>query len=226
MKNMRVLVVDDDPEFCSLICDFLVDHKMNVEKVFSGKSAMNALQENEFDFVLLDWNLPDLAGIDLCREYRKNGGNAYIIFLTGRNAITDKQIGFESGVDDYLSKPFETRELLARIRAIQRRGRIQQSETIQVAGVVLDTVNSKITFGSKSLKLSSLEQEILKVFFQNPGTILMSEELAAFLSKPISPVFARQSIHRLRAKLKVLGLENLIESHRGGGYLLEENRIV
>lgn len=226
MNNMRVLVVDDDPEFCSLIGDFLVNHEMNVEMAFSGESAMNALQENKFDFVLLDWILPDLSGIDLCREYRKNGGNAYIIFLTSRNTVTDKQIGFESGGDDYLSKPFETRELLARITAIQRRGRIQQNEVIQVAGVVLDTINSKITFGSKSLKLSSLEQEILKAFFQNPGTILMSEELSAILDKPISPVFARQSIHRLREKLKILGLENLIESHRGGGYLVENNRIV
>lgn len=74
MNKKRVLVVDDDPEFCSLIGDFLVGQKMNVETAFSGKSAMNALQESDFDFVLLDWNLPDLAGIDLCREYRKNGG--------------------------------------------------------------------------------------------------------------------------------------------------------
>lgn len=226
MNKKRVLVVDDDPEFCSLIGDFLVDQKMNVETAFSGESAMNALQESEFDFVLLDWNLPDLAGIDLCRAYRKNGGNAYIIFLTGRNAVADKQIGFESGGDDYLSKPFETRELLARITAIQRRKRIQQNEIMQVAGVTLDTLNSKITSGSKSLKLSSLEQEILRVFFLNPGTILMSEELTAYSEKPVSAAFARQSIHRLRAKLKVLGLENLIKSHRGGGYLVEENRIV
>lgn len=221
MSRKKVLLVDDDLEFSSLMSSSLQERGFVFEIAHSGASGLVALANEEFDFVLLDWNLPDITGMELCREYRKMEGNAYIIFLTGRNNVIDKELAFESGGDDYISKPFEFRELIARMSAIERRQRIPTESSLHFSGLTLDSASGSVAFGDKKIKLTPHEVEILKLFFQNPGVIFKAEELGNLLKEPISNDFARQTIHRLRSKLKVLGLEGFIESQRGGGYRVD-----
>ena len=117
----KLLVVEDDPRLSEQLKHFLVELKHEVETVANGLEAADRLRLYHYDLVVLDWNLPGKEGVDVCREYRKNGGATPIIMLTGMDHVRQKAAGLDSGADDYLTKPFEPMELGARVRALLRR---------------------------------------------------------------------------------------------------------
>src|SRR5215472_1462932 len=113
----KLLLVDDDVNYTAKLKEAMAPLGWSVELAHNGRDALQHLDQFQYDFVLLDWNLPDIDGIEICKRYRAGGGTAHIIFLTGRDGIEDKLAGLDSGGDDYLTKPFDDRELLSRIRA-------------------------------------------------------------------------------------------------------------
>ena len=117
----KILLVDDDQNLVASLKDLLIAENYEIETAYLGKDGLQLLQNFAFDLVILDWGLPDLSGIDMLKEFRRSGGATPIIFLTGLSEITDKMEGLGSGADDYVTKPFHSRELVARVRAILRR---------------------------------------------------------------------------------------------------------
>ncbi len=123
----RILLVDDDSELCNLLKGWLVSEDYEVQSAENGLTAWQFLQNQEFDLVILDWDLPDLKGIDLLRMFRAGGGSTPVLFLTGREEVDDKSLGLDAGADDYLTKPFHPKELSSRLRALLRRSQGQKS---------------------------------------------------------------------------------------------------
>jgi serine/threonine protein kinase len=123
----RILLVDDDPELRNLLNGWLVSEDYQVQTAENGLTAWQSLQNQEYDLVILDWDLPDLKGIDLLRMYRAGGGNTPVLFLTGREEVDDKSLGLDAGADDYLTKPFHPKELSSRLRALLRRTQAQKA---------------------------------------------------------------------------------------------------
>jgi DNA-binding response OmpR family regulator len=117
----KILIVDDDPELLELIQDALSMEDFEIEAVDEGGKALQRIEKVAYDLLILDWNLPAVSGIDLCRTYRRYGGKSPVMMLTGKSGVKDKVKGLEGGADDYMTKPFQVEELLARVKALLRR---------------------------------------------------------------------------------------------------------
>ncbi len=149
----RILVVEDEKDLSKLIADWLRrDHHL-VEQVFDGKSALQQMTDTSFDVVVLDWMLPEMEGIDVCRRYRQSGGNAAIIMLTARQSLDDKAQGFESGADDYLTKPFQLKELAMRVKALLRRSSAEHHTRLSIRSIELDIDNHRVLKEGKEVHL-------------------------------------------------------------------------
>jgi two-component system OmpR family response regulator len=168
-------MIEDDIDISSLLTKFLAKYGMNVQSVETPKAALNALQLNLYDLIILDLTLPRMDGLELCRLIRKDY-DIPIIISSARSDLTDKIIGFECGADDYLPKPYEPRELVARIQTILRRYR----PTLQNKGgdFELDEGKMQIRFKGELLELTTAEYEILRLFLLNSGTVLSRDYLA------------------------------------------------
>jgi len=172
---INILMIEDDIDISSLLTKFLAKYGMNVQSVETPKAALNALQLNLYDLIILDLTLPRMDGLELCRLIRKDY-DIPIIISSARSDLTDKIIGFECGADDYLPKPYEPRELVARIQTILRRYR----PTLQNKGgdFELDEGKMQIRFKGELLELTTAEYEILRLFLLNSGTVLSRDYLA------------------------------------------------
>lgn len=172
---INILMIEDDIDISSLLTKFLAKYGMNVQSVETPKAALNALQLNLYDLIILDLTLPRMDGLELCRLIRKDY-DIPIIISSARSDLTDKIIGFECGADDYLPKPYEPRELVARIQTVLRRYR----PTLQNKGgdFELDEGKMQIRFKGELLELTTAEYEILRLFLLNSGTVLSRDYLA------------------------------------------------
>ena len=168
-------MIEDDIDISSLLTKFLAKYGMNVQSVETPKAALNALQLNLYDLIILDLTLPRMDGLELCRLIRKDY-DIPIIISSARSDLTDKIIGFECGADDYLPKPYGPRELVARIQTVLRRYR----PTLQNKGgdFELDEGKMQIRFKGELLELTTAEYEILRLFLLNSGTVLSRDYLA------------------------------------------------
>jgi two-component system OmpR family response regulator len=226
-----LLIVDDDPEICQLVSQFLEPHGFQVKTAGDGKAMRHVLAQNPIDLVILDLMLPDEDGLSLCRALR-TGSPIPVVFLTAAGSETDRVVGLEMGADDYLAKPFSSRELLARIRAVLRRTATmplqpQQSPGRQFtfSGWTLDTGRRQLHSPNNVLvELSGGEYELLFVFLTNPHIVLNRDQLLdktrGRIAGPLDRTIDVQ-VGRLRRKI-----ENdpknpeLIKTVRGGGYVL------
>lgn len=220
----KVLLVDDDLMLSKMLKQELEAQSWHVEHADNCGDGKQLLEQFKYDLILLDWSLPDGTGFDLCKHFRSLGGSTPVIFLTGKNDIDSKEAGLDIGADDYLTKPFDVRELMARVRSLQRRpsGFLQKGLTIN--GVELDTKSSQIVYGNHRIRLSQTELSILEFFFRNPNRLVSSVEL--FESVWPSDTDVREDTVRvhiliLRRKLDLAGLKEMIKTVRGSGYILE-----
>jgi len=222
----KILIVDDDVELAATI-ELVLRDEFTTEKVYNGADARQMLQGFKFDLIILDWLLPDVSGLDICREFRKGGGETPIIFLTGRNTYPDKELGFDSGADEYITKPFDNRELLLRIRAMLRRPAHLAAEIPMINGVTLDRKAKRLAAGENSAQLSATEFAIVEFLFKNAGTYFTANELFESLwptdTETTSEVI-RVHIKVLRRKLELLGCSDLIKTVRGAGYIVERTQ--
>jgi two-component system response regulator CpxR len=218
-----LLLIDDDKELCGLMRDFLAQQGFAVALAHEGKMGLSLASTGAYDLVLLDVMLPGIGGFAVLDELRRVSDTP-VLMLTARGEPADRIQGLSAGADDYLSKPFEPAELVARIRAIMRRasgltGR-RKTPAIDIAGVHLDPAAREVTVGDAVVDLTSIEYEILEVLMRAAGRAVSRDEISIRLHQREAAALDRAvdvHISRIRSKLAPKG--RLIQTIRGGGYL-------
>ncbi|KQS54001.1 two-component system response regulator [Brevundimonas sp. Leaf363] len=221
----RILVVDDEPSLRDVLCDYLDQHGYETLQAGSATEMDRILARSRPDLIVLDLMMPGEDGLSVCR--RLSGKGLPIVMLSATGDETDRIIGLELGADDYLPKPCNPRELLARIRAVLRRPRDETADPVAVrfAGWRLDLVRRELTNPrGEAIALSTGEFNLLRTFVENPGRILTRDQLLERARGPDADVFDRAmdvQISRLRKKLDDGAGRDLIVTHRGEGYLFD-----
>ncbi len=178
-KQAKILVVDDDVNICTLITRFLSQKNYHTEFAYDGKTALEKFEKFKPDLVVLDINLPDTLGYNLCEKMQKKN-NVFILMLTSRTDTEDKKKGFLTGADDYLTKPFDVEELEFRLKAILRRRRIvksQPQELLTIKNIVIDTEKREVKVNNESVFFTALEFDLLYFLAKNEGKVWTRKEL-------------------------------------------------
>lgn len=218
----RLLLIDDDEDLTNSLRFVLEKHDWIVDVANCAKDGISLLNDGSYNAVIIDWHLPDLSGLQVCMEYRSAGGNAPIIFLTGEHDLESKESGLDNGGDDYLTKPFELRELLARLRSLSRRSS-ELSSPNEFKLCRLDPKLKVLSYGARTVRLSPIEFALLQLFFRSPRQIFSSREIFERIWPSDSDVqegAVRLHILSLRRKLNSGGFPELIKTVRGTGYIL------
>jgi two-component system, OmpR family, response regulator CpxR len=219
-----ILLIDDDPELCSLMVEFFSSHDFRLDAVHDGTSGLRRALEGNYDLVLLDVMLPGLDGFKILRQLRDRS-SIPVIMLTARTAQQDRIEGLNAGADDYLPKPFGPRELLARVRAVLRRtGQTLKLNVpiVEIGRLRLDSRTREVWKQQQRIDVTSFEFDVLEVLMRSAGRIVSRDELAAVLYHRESTPFERAidvHISHLRKKLETQD-RPLIRTVRGVGYLL------
>ena len=220
----KVLFVDDDEQLRTVVSDWLEHERFIVDLAGDGNEGKEKLAFSTYDLIVLDWNLPGMSGIEICRWFREQGGNTPVLMLTGKDQIEDKETGFDAGADDYLTKPFQIRELIARLNALQRRGgMVTPTRNLQIGTLVLDPVGHCAKIDGKNMQLTPTEFDILEFFLRHPDQVFSAETLIDRLWKDgasVSPDNVRVYIKRLRSKLELFGHGALLKNVHSVGYKL------
>ncbi len=215
---VAILLVDDDLELTRALNLALRREGYNVDIASHGTQASQQAASGRYDLLILDWMLPGTDGVDICRQVRSRGDSTPVLFLTAKDTIDDRVLGLDAGADDYLVKPFELRELLARVRARVRRQSVPQR--LQADGIALDCTNQLVDRGGRTIQLSEKESQLLAYFMHHRGQVLRHDELHQQLwpgDRPNSNVLAAL-VRLLRRKLSVPGETELIRTVYGKGY--------
>ncbi|MDV2988927.1 MAG: response regulator transcription factor [Dehalogenimonas sp.] len=220
---MRILVIDDDEELCCDIKQVLGENGHVAECVHDGASGVHFAGVADFDLVILDLSLPDKDGLEVCRTLRRQGLNIPVLMLTGRKEIDDRVTGLNSGADDYLGKPFEYKELLARIQALNRRLTGNRSPEIAVGDVSVDTTCHQVNLNGREIALTATEYRILEYFITNPNKLItrleMEDRIRGTDCNYESNVIDSH-IAKLRLKLAWDARTGPLQTVRGEGYRL------
>jgi DNA-binding response OmpR family regulator len=214
---MQILLVEDDLSLADGLQRALRREGFTVNHVDRGKTALLAIETQPPDLVILDLGLPDMGGLDVLRDIRRSAANPLVMVLTARDTTADKVTGLDRGADDYLAKPFEMSELLARLRALERRVSAVRSSEITLGPVVLDTLTHQVTVDGRPVELPRREFMLLKLLMENPGRILSRESLESRLygwGEEVSSNSVEVHIHHLRKKIA----PEFIKTVRGVGY--------
>ena len=222
---MRILVVDDEIELTDPLGRVLTREGYNVDTAYDGVDGNQMVQTGSYDLLILDWMLPGKTGLEICQELRKTDRTTPVLFLTAKDTLDDRVEGLDAGADDYLVKPFELRELLARVRALLRRHVVEENTAIAhkltVADLELDVENQVAYRKGRVIELSAKESQLLKYFMENPGQLLTHAQIVEHLwktgEKPNSNVIAAL-VRLLRRKIEFKGENQLIHSVYGKGY--------
>jgi two-component system OmpR family response regulator len=220
---MRALVVEDELKMAALIRRGLVEEGYAADVARTGEDAIGMAQATPYDAIVLDVMLPGVDGFDVCRELRSGGVWAPILMLTARDGVEDRVAGLDAGADDYLTKPFSFAELLARLRALARRGQVERPAVLEVGSLRLDPASRRVWRAGREVKLSAKEFGLLETFMRRPGQVLSRLDL---LEHVWDYAYENRSnvvdvyVGYLRAKIdKPFGLRSL-ETVRGAGYRL------
>jgi DNA-binding response OmpR family regulator len=222
----RILVVEDDPRIAEFIHEGLTLEGYNVTVAGDGESGLLGVRNNRPDLVILDVVLPGLDGFEICRRLRAEGRDVPILMLTARQEVTDKVTGLDAGADDYLTKPFDFYELLARIRALLRRRPVSEIKPVlRHSDLVMDTESREVWRGRRRLRLTAKEYALLEFFLQHPRQVLTRDLIYERVwgydfegESNIIDVYVRY----LRQKLEAGGEPRILQTVRGVGYALRE----
>jgi two-component system, OmpR family, manganese sensing response regulator len=221
----KVLIAEDDVALCENIEQLLQAEQFLVDAVLDGDEAMAYLQSFSYDLMILDWDLPGLSGVEICRRFRMSGGMTPILILTGKSSVDDKTTGLDAGADDYVTKPFHPKELQSRIRALLRRPASIMGERLNLHGLTLDEPNRTVTKDGKVVDLQPLEFVLLAFFMKHCGQVYSSDDLARRVwdsDSDVSTDAIYASIRRLRKKIDTPGEPSLIVNMHGIGYKFME----
>lgn len=221
--GIRILVVEDEEEIAEYLINGLREEGYTVESAAEGDTARRLLQSGTWDLVILDWWIPGFDGLEVLRRYRQTGGEAPVLFLTARDSISDRVQGLDAGADDYLCKPFAFDELLARVRALTRRGR-GTGAVVMHGDVRVDLVAGRAERAGHALELTAREQALLVFFLRHPGQVLSRTRIYDHVwGERYDGVSNTLEVHvmELRRKLESIG-KRLIHTVRGRGYTFGE----
>jgi two-component system copper resistance phosphate regulon response regulator CusR len=224
---MHILVIEDEKKIAKAIEKGLEDERYDVTVAHTGEEGYFLATTKSFDLILLDLMLPARDGIEILRSLRDRGISTPVLILTARDAVEDRVLGLDTGADDYLVKPFAFPELLARIRALTRRGRPEHALRFKLADLELDCVTKRVTRGGKELSLTTREFELLEYLMRHQGHTVSREMLARDVWKVeerATPLDNVIDVHiaRLRKKVDSPFERSLIHTIRGVGFSLEE----
>ena len=214
---MRILLVEDDPSLAQGLQTALRREGLAVDHVTTGKAALQAVQAEAPDLIILDLGLPDMDGLDVLNSLRSGKQALLVMVLTARDTTADKISGLDHGADDYLAKPFEIPELLARLRALERRITAVQTSDISIGQVMLDTLTHTVSVDGKNIELPRREFMLLKALMENPGRVMSREKLESRLygwGEELASNSIEVHIHHLRKKIPA----GFIKTIRGIGY--------
>ena len=221
---MQILLVEDDPEQLEPLQIALSRSGHIVDGAADGATARWLMDEKNYDLLIFDWMLPEESGIDLCQFFRTAGVATPILLLTAKDTIDDKVIGLDAGADDYLVKPVDLTELLARVRALRRRSPLWTGDRLELADLCLHLDTMRVEWKEISGKLSSRDFQLLEYMMRHPGKILTHNQIEQALwswgSEPESNAVAGR-VRRLRQSLREIGVEDWIKSIYGVGYCFE-----
>ena len=217
----KILIVDDDIGLCDAVSSTLASCGYVVDQANDPLEAEEMLFGFTYDLIILDWMMPHSTGIEFLSKIRASGLQTPVIMLTGMSSIENKSDGFDTGADDYLTKPFHMKELLARVRAVLRRPKSMQESAVTLSGFTLDTRTKEVHFKDEAIKVTRQEYLLLEFLMRNPGQVFPQEVLVerawSSLSES-SPDTVRVHMSRLRKKLKEYTDSCPIETVHGLGY--------
>ncbi|HEY2013275.1 MAG TPA: response regulator transcription factor [Bryobacteraceae bacterium] len=220
---MRILLVEDESRVAGFIAKGLREQSYAVDIAGDGGQALYLAAVNQYDLVILDVLLPVKDGHSVCRELRAGGFSAPILMLTARDAVDDRVAGLDSGADDYLTKPFDFKELLARLRALLRRSAVLRPQVARVADLTLNTASHAVARAGKPVSLTAKEYALLEYLVLNEGRVVGREQIAQHVWEESFDPFSNVIdvyVKRLRAKLDSGSGRRLIHTRRGEGYIL------
>ncbi len=220
---MRILVIEDEKKVARFIKRGLEESGYLVDVATDGEEGLYLAEIDDYDLIVLDLILPRKSGLEVCNELRDQGLKVPILILSARDSVEDKVTGLDTGADDYLTKPFAFSELLARVRALLRRGETMVPVKLQVDDLIMDTVTHTVTRSNKEIKLTSKEYALLEYFMMNPGKVLtrtmLSEHVWDYTFDTFSNVIDVY-INYLRNKVDRDFDKKLIHTVRGVGYVM------
>lgn len=218
-----MLLVEDDSDLRESLVSYLTLENHAVELITSGEDALQLLDNFKYDVIVLDWGLPGITGVEVLRKYRSKGGKTPVIFLTGRDDVYSKEIGLDTGADDYLTKPFDVRELAARIRSLLRRPGGLMPTKVTVGNLVIEPHTRKVFVDGAPVRLTNKEYLVLEFLIRHPNQVFGARALmqAVWPSDSDSAEdTVRACIKNLRRKITV-GEECIVKTVPGSGYTVE-----
>ena len=221
---MRLLLAEDEKELSDALVAILKHNNYSVDAVYNGEDALHYLEADNYDGAILDIMMPKMDGITVLQNIRAKGNDVPILILTAKSEVDDRVLGLDSGADDYLSKPFAAKELLARIRSVTRRRTEAVSSVLNVGNLSLDCTTFELKSSTDTIRLPNKEFQIMELLAANPGQVISTER---FMEKiwgydreaDVGVVWVY--ISYLRKRLTVLGANVKIKAARGQGYYLE-----
>jgi len=220
---MRILLVEDEPGAAWMLAKGLREQTYAVDVAADGDAAIYQASVNDYDLVILDVMLPHKDGFEVCRELRKGGLTIPILMLTARDAVQDRIDGLDIGADDYLTKPFDFHELLARMRALLRRGHALQPETLEIADLSIDTRARRVRRGRRQIELTGKEYALIEYLARRAGEVVSRTEIAEHVWDENFDPFSNLIevyMQRLRRKIDEGHALKLLRTRRGEGYML------
>ena len=222
---MRILVADDEPEMTMVLEALLKREHYSVDVVYNGQDALDYGLAENYDCIVLDIMMPKLDGIQALQTLRSKNISTPVLLLTAKSQVEDRVAGLDSGADDYLPKPFDNREFVARVRALTRRGGEYTPKILSAGNVTLDCSTFELKCGSACVRLGNREFQMLELLMRQEGRLISTEQFMEHIwgydsEAEINVVLAY--ISYLRRKLEAVGANVCIAARRGQGYLLEE----
>ena len=226
-NSYRLLIIDDDVDLARMLSEYLAPEGVELSTANSGSQGLALARSQEFDLIILDVMLPGLSGFDVLKQYRESGGKTPVLMLTARGDDVDRIVGLEMGADDYLPKPFNPRELLARVKAVLRRTVDSDDDlpqSVSVGSLHADLKRREARVGDEALNLTNAEFVILAALMREPGEVVSRAALTrAALGRQLLPEDRSLDTHISNLRRKINALDNAqstIRSIRGSGYLL------
>ncbi len=219
----KILLVEDDKNLALLVKDGVSFENHIVDVAHDGQDGMDILRSVEYDMIILDWDLPRLSGLEILQNLRAGGSHTPVLMLTGKNQIVDKERGFQSGADDYLTKPFHIKELCVRIKALLRRPSQIAESDVTSGNLRIDMTHHKVTRDGVEIPLARLEFAVLEFLVRNRGQVFSNDVLLERVwpvDSERSPESVRTLIKKLRNKLDAGG-PTVIHNVHGVGYKFE-----
>lgn len=220
----KILYVEDDPTQAANIKECLESEGHTLEIAGDGNDALQLFRNFEYDVILLDWQLPGCSGVELCRQYRRMGGNSWVIFMTGMSQIDNKETGLDAGADDYMTKPVELREVAARVRRALRRVDSAYQGELRIDDVVLDNQNRNLIVKNATIRLMPKESALLEYLMRNPNKLTSTKKLLSAVwpsESGVSEGTVRTFMLTLRRKLEAAGKSDFIKTVLRSGYIIE-----